>query len=100
MNPRSRGVLADKDDALAAASAPLESAAPVGPPANGLPQAFIASPQYAIAHLESASSTLLNAASPSSHQNEWSTAMARSKRRPASGAQETGKVTFPNLPRP
>ena len=39
-----------------------------------------------MAQVESASSTPWKAASPSSHQNECSTAMARSNRRPASGA--------------
>src|SRR5215207_5550035 len=100
MNPRSRAVLADIDDALAAASAPRASAGSAGPPANGLPQAFIATPQYAMAHLASGSSTRLNAASPSSHQNECSAPIAVSNRRPASGAHDTGKVTLPSSPSP
>jgi hypothetical protein len=54
--------------------------------------------QYAMAQVESASRTSPKARSPSSHQKEWSTAMACSKRRWAAGVQETGKVTRPNLP--
>ena len=63
-----------------AAATPLASAGPDGPPANGLPQALSARPQYAIAQVLSAASTAPNARSPSSHQNECSTAIACSKR--------------------
>jgi hypothetical protein len=65
---------------LAAAAAPAASRGPVGPPANGLFHAFMARPQYAMAQLESAASTLPNAWSPCSHQNECSTAIAASNR--------------------
>jgi hypothetical protein len=68
----------------------------VGPPAKGLPQALSAMPHWAMAHVESAASTARNALSPSSHQNEWSTAIACSKRRRASGVQETGNDTRPS----
>src|SRR2546428_7651028 len=53
-------------------------------------------PQYAIAHVESASATAWNAACPCSHQNECSNAIARPKRCCASGLHEIGKTTRPS----
>jgi hypothetical protein len=51
-----------------------------------------------MAQVESAASTSLKARSPSSHQKEWSTAMACSNFFCAAELQETGNTTRPNLP--
>src|SRR6266849_3224864 len=101
MNPRSRPVRALSADARSAAAAPRRSESPLpalppGPPANGLPHALSAIPQYAIAHVESASATAWNAACPCSHQNECSNASARLKRCCASGLHEIEKTTRPS----
>src|SRR5215211_9295340 len=80
-NPCSRLVRVGSEDASAAALTPRAIAAgSLGPPANGLPQALSAIPQYAMEQVESAARTSPKARSHSSHQNEWSTAMACSKR--------------------
>ena len=98
MNPRSLGVGAGSDAPRSAAATPLASAGPDGPPANGLPQALSARPQYAIAQVLSAASTAPNARSPSSHQNECSTAIACSNPWRALAVHETGNTTRPSWP--
>jgi hypothetical protein len=98
MNPRSRGVPAGSRAACSAAAAPLSSFGPTGPPANGLPQALIASPHCAMAQLESAASTAPKALSAASHQNECSAARACSNLGRAAWAQETGNATRPSVP--
>src|SRR5262249_55503783 len=68
----------------------------VGPTPNVFPINMDAIPQVAIAQFGSTSSTSRNAFSPSCHENECSSATARSKRGCTLASHEVGKTTLPS----
>jgi len=73
---RSRSVFAPIACAFSAAARPSSNTFGDRRPPNGLPQALIATPHWAMPHDGSADSTWLNPAAASVNSNEWSSAIA------------------------